>query len=213
MTNAKLIDISSHQPTVDFKAVKGGGFIGALLRTGIGASTPDTSLASHRQGARSAGLHIGYYHVLSSKPADEQATFFLSQAKPEPGDLLAADLEPGSPPLWTGLSGHEILEIVQGFVQHVRKAAPKNKLLIYTYESFWVTTMGNPSDNLGCDLWLAAYASDYKPYVPPAWKEHGPKMWQFTDGVHPQPHSVPGIPGACDQDMFLGADYEKYVGG
>lgn len=41
----------------------------------------------------------------------------------------------------------------------------------------------------------------------------GPMMWQFTDGVHPEPHTVPGISGACHQDMFLGADYEKYVGG
>lgn len=214
MANAKLIDISSHQPSVNFHTVKEAGFIGAICRTGIGASTPDTSLDAHRNGARAAGLHVGYYHVLSSRPAEEQARFFLSLAKPEKGDLLAADLEPGSPPLWEGMSPNAILGIVRGFVQEVQRAAPGNKLLLYTYESFWVTTMGNPNDHLGCDLWIAAYAIDYKPYVPATWQQHGPKMWQFTDGTHPSPHEVPGVPGQCDQDMFLGSadDYREYVG-
>ncbi|HEX2295362.1 MAG TPA: glycoside hydrolase family 25 protein [Actinomycetota bacterium] len=214
MANAKLVDMSSHQPSVDFHAVKKGGFIGVVCRTGIGESTPDTSLDAHREGARSAGLHVGYYHVLSSKAADAQAEFFLSLARPQRGDLLAADLEPGNPSLWEGMTAGAILDVVRAFVQAVRHAAPHNALLLYTYESFWATTMGNPHDDLGCDLWIAAYATDYKPYVPAAWERRGPKMWQFTDGTHPAPHEVPGIPGPCDQDMFLGSadDYRRYVG-
>jgi GH25 family lysozyme M1 (1,4-beta-N-acetylmuramidase) len=88
----------------------------------------------------------------------------------------------------------------------MRKRIGRNPI-IYT-GVFWRETMKNPSDNLGCRLWLAAYVpkAKLKQFVPVAWHEHGHSLWQHTEHG-----SCPGIKGDCDLNRFTGrrADFDR----
>jgi GH25 family lysozyme M1 (1,4-beta-N-acetylmuramidase) len=68
--------------------------------------------------------------------------------------------------------------------------------IIYTGFYFWRDSAGNGS-NLNCPLWLAAYVSDPRPYVPAAWSTWS--FWQYTSSG-----SVPGVSGNVDRDAWNG---------
>ncbi|HXK17499.1 MAG TPA: peptidoglycan-binding protein, partial [Polyangiaceae bacterium] len=51
-------------------------------------------------------------------------------------------------------------------------------------------------------LWLAGYVSEPSLKIPAAWKTW--TFWQYTEGSHNQPKTIPGVP-ACDQSLFAGS--------
>jgi GH25 family lysozyme M1 (1,4-beta-N-acetylmuramidase) len=202
-------DVSHHQGRVDHVAMAEGGFTFCYARMTIGTTGTDERAAENRRAIRDAGLIRGLYHVCSggSAPAT-QAQHFVDVAKPRPDDFLVFDIERGTPDLWPGKSAAEILDINRQIVRHVTELVPGNARFVYT-GSFWRDDMGNPDDDLGCRLILAAYVTgDPNRFRPRAWDEIA--IHQFTDGQLPTKHSVPGVRGNCDQDRYLLGDAKHF---
>ena len=85
---------------------------------------------------------------------------------------------------------------VQAFIAQI-KVRTRRPGIIYTGFYFWRDSVGNPTSNLNCPLWLAAYVSDPTPYVPRAWSTWS--FWQYTSSG-----SVSGVSGNVDRDAWNG---------
>jgi GH25 family lysozyme M1 (1,4-beta-N-acetylmuramidase) len=68
--------------------------------------------------------------------------------------------------------------------------------IIYTGYYFWRDSVGNPTNNLNCPLWIANWGASW-PLVPPAWDTWS--FWQWTSSGH-----IDGVSGNCDFDYFNG---------
>jgi GH25 family lysozyme M1 (1,4-beta-N-acetylmuramidase) len=87
---AKCIDVSSYQKTIDFKKVKASGVDNVIIRcgfTGYGLShskNKDDFFEAHYKNAKSAGMNVGVYYyscAVTEKEAIEEAEFVLSLLK------------------------------------------------------------------------------------------------------------------------------------
>jgi lysozyme len=203
-------DVSLNQPSVDWGKVKAAGHTFAIAKVSDGLGTPDKAFGKARwKQMKDAGLVRGAYHFgrpqRGRDPKKEVAEFLrLIKAAGglQPGDLLPIlDLEKfGSA---GRLTAAQTLEWARGWVTEMRKRFGRRPI-IYT-GAFWRETMGNPADNLGCPLWLAAYVkqSELAQFVPVAWRSHGHALWQHTDKG-----KCGGIPKPCDLSKFMGTREE-----
>ncbi|NFB62062.1 GH25 family lysozyme [Clostridium botulinum] len=64
---AKGIDISMHNGTVNFSAVKSSGCNIVIIKATEGVDYVDPCLNQHYNGAKAQGLNIGFYHFMSEK--------------------------------------------------------------------------------------------------------------------------------------------------
>jgi lysozyme len=200
------VDVSNHQPDVDWEKVKAAGHAFALSKVSEGLGTPDTVFGKGRWNAmRDAGLVRGVYHFARPQkgrdPRDEVREFLGLVNKA--GGLKDGDLRPVLDIEAFGAAGRltaaQTLEWARGFVDEVRTQLGRRPI-IYT-GIFWRETMANPGDNLDCPLWLAAFVaqSKVKQFVPVAWKDQGLTIWQQTETG-----SSAGVPGHCDLNLIPG---------
>jgi lysozyme len=199
-------DVSLNQPDVDWKKVKAAGHDFAIAKVSDGLGTPDSAFGKGRWKAmKDAGLIRGAYHFgrpqKGRRPEDEVADFL--QRLKVAGGLQDGDLVPVLDLEKFGAAGRltpkQTLEWARGWTSELRRRIGRHPI-IYT-GVFWRETMGNPGDDLGCPLWLAAYvpAARLPQTIPAAWKPEGPRLWQHTDKG-----TCPGIPGKCDMNRFDG---------
>jgi GH25 family lysozyme M1 (1,4-beta-N-acetylmuramidase) len=198
------IDVSNHQPDVDWEKVKAAGHTFALTKVSEGLGTPDRVFGKARWKAmRDAGLVRGAYHFARPQkgrdPRAEVKEFLRLVERAggfEDGDLVPVlDFED------FGAAGKltpaQTLEWARGFVEEMRLRVGRRPI-IYT-GAFWRDQVGNPGDNLGCRLWLAAFVKDPKPFVPKAWADKSFAMWQHTDTGRTR-----GVPGNVDLNRLPG---------
>ncbi|MCW6085496.1 MULTISPECIES: GH25 family lysozyme [Clostridium] len=69
---AKGIDISMHNGTVNFSAVKSSGCNIVIIKATEGVDYVDPCLNQHYNGAKAQGLNIGFYHFMSEKTSPTQ---------------------------------------------------------------------------------------------------------------------------------------------
>lgn len=69
---AKGIDISMHNSTVNFSAVKSSGCNIVIIKATEGVDYVDPCLNQHYNGAKAQGLNIGFYHFMSEKTSPTQ---------------------------------------------------------------------------------------------------------------------------------------------
>ena len=72
----KLIDVSVHNGTIDFKKVKKAGIDGVIIRAGYGNSTVDKNFHTNIKNALDNGLHIGVFwfgYAYSTELAKKEA--------------------------------------------------------------------------------------------------------------------------------------------
>lgn len=199
-------DVSQNQPDVDWARVKAGGHDFAIAKVTDGLGTPDPAFGKGRWKAmKDAGVIRGAYHFgrpqKGRRPEDEVVEFL--QRLKEAGGLADGDLVPVLDLEMFGKAGRltprQTLEWARGWAGELRRRIGRHPI-IYT-GVFWRETMGNPGDDLGCPLWLAAYVptARLKQTIPAAWKTEGQRLWQHTDKG-----SCPGIPGHCDMNRFAG---------
>lgn len=206
-TTGKLkgIDVSMYQPSIDWKAVASSGrtFAWAKATDGLGDPDPKFTKALWAQ-MKTAGIARGAYHFARPQkgrdPRDEVREYLAVVKKAgglHDGDLVPMlDIEAYGPA--GKLSARATLEWVRGFVDEMHHQIGR-KPIIYT-GSFWRDAMGNPADDLGCKLWLAAYVSNPDQYLPTAWSQEGWTIWQ-----HSSKGNVPGVKNAaCDLDLLKG---------
>ncbi|WP_238906621.1 GH25 family lysozyme [Clostridium sp. YIM B02506] len=84
----KGIDISNHQPSVDFNALKNSVQV-VIMKATEGVTYKDLLLESHYQKAKAAGFPLGFYHFMSegSSPS-EQAVAFYNAIKDKQYEIL-----------------------------------------------------------------------------------------------------------------------------
>lgn len=84
----KGIDISNHQPSVDFNALKNSVQV-VIMKATEGVTYKDPLLESHYQGAKAAGFQVGFYHFMSeSSSPSQQAEAFYNAIKDKQYEIL-----------------------------------------------------------------------------------------------------------------------------
>lgn len=192
MSQVQGIDVSDHQGTVDWNAVRQAGQIFAFVKATDGITWTDPEFATNWSGAKAAGLLRGAYHFYETNddPAD-QANNFLSAVQLEPGDLPpVVDIETTK----SGQSAAQIVKDLQTWLDLVEQATGRVPI-IYTNPSYW--------DSLGTSafgrypLWVAEYGVS-SPKLPSGWTSW--TFWQFSESG-----TVAGISGSVDLDVFSGS--------
>jgi len=194
------IDVSNHQGTVNWTAVKSAGTVFAFAKATEGTTFTDAFINQNIAGMKRVGIIPGAYHFgHPGSDATTQANRFTSVVRNANGGSfsgllqLVLDLE-----VTDGRSPAQVFAWTQTFVARV-KAVTGRPCIIYTGFFFWRDQVGNPNNNLNCPLWLAAYVpeSQTAALTPRAWSGVGWAFWQYTASG-----SIAGVSGNVDRDFF-----------
>lgn len=177
------IDVSSHQGTIDWKAVAGDGVEFAIIRVGFrgydqGELNMDKTFAYNIKGALDAGLEVGAYffsQAITPQEAVEEADFVLEAL--EGYDLTYPvvfdwePIKPGKNARTDGLDGKTLTECARAFCDRIR--AGGREPMVYTNQD-----MGYLSFRLyqltGIPLWLAEYDTAPDFY-------YAFRLWQYSN--------------------------------
>ena len=198
------IDVSYHNGTINWTAVRNGGVRYAFVRLSDGNTFNDPKFATNWAGAKQAGVIRGVYQFF--RPAENvtsQADKMINAIGTyHPGDLPPViDVEATG-----GLSPSQVAARVRTWVDRVRNALGVTPI-IYTGKYFWRDEVGGPSSFLGNPLWIAQYTS-LCPDIPSPWQRW--TFWQYSETG-----SVAGVSGKVDVNRFNGsvADLIAFAGG
>lgn len=190
----KGIDVSKWQQGINWMSVKNAGTVFAFCKASEGASYIDPYFTQNWPAMKIAGVLRGAYHYgHPNVDPTAQAEHFMRTVRPVKGDLpLVLDLESHDnktkPQIWAW---------TQTFVNRI-KAKMGRAPIIYTGFYFWKDEVGNPTNNLGCPLWLPNYGSSPANLIPAAWNSW--TFWQYSSTG-----TIPGITGNCDRNYFNGS--------
>ncbi|MBD2539415.1 glycoside hydrolase family 25 protein [Coleofasciculus sp. FACHB-SPT36] len=206
------IDVSNHNPPVNWQAVKNANISFALAKATEGATFKDKTFATNWSGMKAAGIMRGAYHFFRpQKTAEEQVDNFLQVVKNvlEAGDLPPVlDVEPWPEEVgeaWKNLAFAERINRVKIWLKKVEDATGE-KPIIYTSPSFWREYMRDTQEFTDHPLWLAHYTSKPQPNVPANnWGGNGYTIWQHTESG-----TVAGVRGPVDRNRFNGS-FDKLV--
>jgi lysozyme len=186
------IDVSDHQGSVDWNAVKQAGKFFAFIKATDGITWTDPDFATNWSGAKAAGLLRGAYHFYETNDdPTAQAENFLNAVQLEAGDLPpVVDIEK----LHSGGSVSQVVKDLQTWLDVVEKATGRMPI-IYTDRSFWAS-LGTSAFGL-YPLWIAEYGVQ-SPSLPAGWASW--TFWQFSESG-----TVAGVSGSVDLDVFNGS--------
>ncbi|WP_049041856.1 GH25 family lysozyme, partial [Clostridium sporogenes] len=102
------IDISMHNGNINFDSVKNAGYDVVIIKATEGVQYVDPFLGQHYNGAKAAGLNIGFYHFMSEKTdPSQQAVDFWNSIKDKQFNVMPClDIETNS---W-GRSSNQITD-------------------------------------------------------------------------------------------------------
>ncbi len=179
------IDVSVHNGTVDWQAVKDAGIEFAMLRSSYGKNSEDSMFAQNVAGAKAAGLQVGAYHysyALNEDDAIQEATNCRSVID-STGQLLELpvffDMEDADGYKQRNefaFDPTEITAICKAFLENIG-------LDCGVYASyFWLCNYVDWR-GLGCAVWNAQWGSadDLQGF-----------MWQYTDSLDINGNSFDG---------------------
>lgn len=190
MTLFAGFDVSNYQSAAQVAgALKTAKFL--FVKASEGLTYVDPDHAAHVAAARKAGVPVGHYHF--AHPANDavrEAQFFVSVAKPQPGDALALDLEAdaGQPTNWVRRATY-----AAAFIVYVN-AATHGRCVWYTNKS-WLTgvlnaaTLPQQGTLRGAPLWIAtAGVAAGHPGIVQPWALH---QYSTAGGID---HDVLAVP-------------------
>jgi lysozyme len=185
------IDVSDHQGTVDWNAVRQAGKLFAFIKATDGITYTDPDFAANWSGARAAGLLRGAYHFYETDDdPTAQAKNFLSAVQLQPGDLPpVVDIER----LDAGGTASQTVQDLQTWLDAVEQATGRVPI-IYTDHGFW-NSLGTSAFGR-YPLWIAEYGVD-SPTLPAGWTSW--TLWQYSETG-----TVSGVTGSVDLDVFNG---------
>ncbi len=188
------IDCASYQGNVNWGSVKSSGRVFGFEKATEGTTYTNPYFAYNWSHMKSAGIIRGAYHYgHPGTSATSQADYFVNTVKPVSGDLqMMLDIETTD-----GKSPSQVWSWIQAFIARIKYRTGRPGI-IYTGYYFWRDSVGNPTNNLNCPLFLAAYTCNPAPYVPPAWPYF--TFWQYSDTGR-----VSGVSGNVDLDCFNGS--------
>jgi GH25 family lysozyme M1 (1,4-beta-N-acetylmuramidase) len=191
------IDVSHWQGTINWNSVFNAGIRFAFTKATEGTGYLDPQLSRNLSEMSRLGIVRGAYHFgHPNVSATSQAQYFVSNVKKANGGTvsgclqLCLDLE-----VTDGQAPAQVWSWTQSFIAEVKSLTGRPGI-IYTSPSFWTTSVGNPTSNLNCPLWIAHW-NVATPTVPRAWSSVGWAFWQYTSTG-----SVSGVTGNVDRDRF-----------
>ena len=188
------LDVSGYQPDTNWTKVKQSGRAFAFIKATEGTGYVNPYFAQDWKGSKAAGVLRGAYHFFHPETDPvAQAKHFVSTVGPLGYDDLPSviDLE-----ITGGVGAGTIASRTKTFLKEVEDATGKRPIL-YTYVSFWASTLGNPAGFEGYPLWIANYGVNC-PNVPGDWKEW--PFWQYTSSG-----GISGVNGGnVDHNVFNG---------
>lgn len=215
------IDVSEHNHTIDWQAVKSAGISWAIIRCGYGNyrncwdSSIDKCFIQNVQGARAAGIPFGVYlysysdltpdgdSFFNGTSEGEQTLYYLNKAGIAPGDLalpIFYDLEESSAKFSGGFS----VEALNGKAEDFACALGTHGFPVGMYANlnWWKTRLTGPAFQQHSWLkWVAMYP------VSPTYTSTGypnTALWQFTSAGH-----VPG----CSTNIDMSFNYNPLYTG
>ena len=181
------IDISAYQPNVNFAQVKAAGIEIVYIKATDSITYINPCLKAQYQGAKAAGLKVGFYHFFHANVDPiQQAQYFLKAIAGMPYNCrLVMDIE-----LNYGVAAPALSAAAESFLQELGMTAGVSPT-VYTYTAFIVPNLTNALARY--PLWLADYSK--VPGSNPVWSSYD--GWQYSEQG-----SIPGIRGAVDLDQF-----------
>lgn len=187
------VDVSHWQPNIDWKQVKDSNITFAYIKASEGSNRIEPLAKSQAEGAKAAGLLIGYYHFATLNDpnvvgdADSEAQLFALRlhALPQAELMPVLDIETNK----SGLSPALVQKWISEFL--VKMAAlGYPKVMLYSYTPFLDQFL--PPNHIFSQypLWLAQYRNVAYPSLPHGWSSY--TVWQYSNTG-----KVAGI-GACD---------------
>lgn len=191
------IDVSSHQPNIDWGQVANSyGF--AIVKATGGTFYANPNYAAQLAGARAAGLGVGAYHFAheGENPGagpEAEADYFLAHLDWRPGEVVALDIED------MGVGG-DLSDWALRWLRRV-EAALGIKPLLYSFPNYIETRGLGTTELAAYPLWFAYYKTPYAMGAWPATPGQWPRItiWQWSGGT-----AVPGIPNDTDDNIFEG---------
>ncbi len=186
------IDVSYHQGSIDWSAVKASGVQFAFIRAGSFKSGTDAYFHANMKGAIANGIPVGIYvysYATTPEQAANEALFAISVAKDYPVSLpIAYDIEDSN---HKALSNEQNIALVNTFCNTVANAGYTP--IVYSYKNFFNGRLQGVSQ----DKWVAQYAAacDYP----------GPAFWQSSSKGR-----ISGINGNVDID-YQYKDYSAII--
>ena len=195
----KVIDVSEHQSTIDWDAVKESGIDGAIIRLGFGTDRADYQLKNNIDACNRLGIPYGVYlysYAYDADMAGEEAEFTAKLIKEygcKPKLPIFYDVEKWE---WTGHQPPEDVETYDAIVRrycNVLYGLGYKNVRVTSYRSYLETVL--KSDYIWeRTAWAAEYGSKLRlsnPYF------DGCLAWQYTSSG-----SVPGISTVVDINAF-----------
>lgn len=184
------IDVSVWQGGIDFAAVAQDGIDIVYIRAGAGSGYTDPNFEQNYQGAKDAGLHLGFYYYVTARSASQaryQARYFATLMAGKDYDCRPAmDFED-----LTDLSTQEANAIALAFLEELAQTTGQ-ELLIYADSYNASAVFGGALT--AYPLWVAEYGVSQPPNAV-NWETWA--GWQYTDRGR-----VAGIQGNVDRSHF-----------
>lgn len=193
-SDAKGIDVSEYQGTIDWGKVAQAGISFAYIKATEGLTLVDNMLAQNFSNAKQAGILRGAYCYAhpGAGSAVAQANYFVETLKSHGGfgELPPAlDLEDNG-----GLDSAALTTWVEDWMNQVQHATGK-KPILYTYPAFADSNLQSSlAQNI--PIWIANYGVN-EPENAAGWSTW--TFWQYSDTG-----AVPGITGNVDLDVYAG---------
>lgn len=200
----KGIDISSHNGSINFNAVKNSGVEVVIIKSTEGVDFRDDYLDTHYWGAKNAGIpHIGFYHFMSERSnPSRQAEDFWDAIKDKQYDVKPClDIETNN----QGRSANQITDRCLEFINRFKEISGQD-VMVYTGGYFGRDEL---DDRIKCySGWIAHYGASE-----PMWTGFPVVGHQFTESGR-----ISGVNTNCDVNNFnegilLGNNYSGGVGG
>ena len=201
------LDVSNHQPSIDWSAVAAAGAQFAYIKATEGTGIVNADFAAQYQGAHQAGLIRGAYHFAlpNQSSGTAQASYFVANGggwsadgRTLPG-VLDIEYNPYGGECY-GLSRSAMVSWITSFVD-TYQALTSVWPVIYTAGAWWARCTGDYSGFATDDpLWIASYGTTPST-LPGDWNTY--TFWQYaSDGTFPG-----------DQDTFNGtsAQLEQFA--
>ncbi len=188
-TAVKVIDVSSHQGTINWERVKADGVDYAFIRLGYtgyatGKMNVDARYQENMRNAQAAGVKVGVYYysqAIDRWEAAEEAQLVLDNLRGYTLDLpVVFDVEgaPARSARTNGLSSQRYTNIINSFMGTVQNAG--HEVMLYSYCKFLLSNL-DMTQLSDYPLWLAQYYQvPFFPYDFEIW-QHSPKGW--VDGI------------------------------
>lgn len=181
------LDVSYWNGTqIDWNKIANAGYTFVYIKAGEGLSRIEPNALAQANGAKAAGLKIGYYMFAhpGESAAVPEADFFNSLlSNLPPADLLPVlDLEVNK----MNLNLEQMTTWANDFYHQMQTYGKET--VLYTYTSFYNSFIKGKELTIP-KLWLASYST--YPILPIGRTDA--QMWQYT-----QKGIIDGMPGNCD---------------